>query len=57
LIKATSIKPFSSKSHNKAIIIIKDVRHLKNITLMAMPAKVAGLTGITEIQDHKPTCT
>jgi len=32
--------------------IVKDVRHLKNITLLAAPAKVAGLTGITEIQ-HK----
>jgi hypothetical protein len=32
--------------------IVKDVRHLKNITLLATPAKVAGLTGITEIQ-HK----
>jgi len=30
--------------------IVKDVRHLKNITLMTTPAKVAGLTGITEIQ-------
>jgi len=29
---------------------VKDVRHLKNITLMTTPAKVAGLTGITEIQ-------
>jgi len=28
--------------------IVKDVRHLKNITLMATPAKVH--TGITEIQ-------
>jgi len=32
--------------------IVKDVRHLNNITLLAAPAKVAGLTGITEIQ-HK----
>jgi len=30
--------------------IIKDVRHLKNITLMVTPAKVAGLMGITGIQ-------
>jgi len=28
------------------------VHHLKNITLLATPAKVAGLTGITEIK-HK----
>ena len=30
--------------------IVKDVRHLKNITNMATSAKVEGLTGITEIQ-------
>jgi len=30
--------------------IVKDVRHLKNITLMTTPAKSAGLTGITETQ-------
>ena len=30
--------------------IVKDVRHLKNVTQMATPARVAGLTGITEIQ-------
>jgi len=30
--------------------IVKDVRQFKNITFMTTPAKVAGLTGITEIQ-------